>query len=450
MSHVRDPIDAGPAGATGRSLMRRIDWRALKVPALICLLALALRLLYLHFTGPDPLNSDAAQYSEIARNLASGHGFSAVYPQLATHETAFRPPLYPFLLAGFYWLFGASTGLARGINVVLGVGVVALTFYVVQRGISRQAAVWAALTVAVLPNLIANDTFALDEPLALLLILFMVDCLLHRRWIWAGAAVGALTLTRPSAQFLVVVLAVWVLFRVGWKKMLLFVVMAGLVVTPWVIRNWVQIGTPTITTSNGFNWAAIYGPPAQQRGVFVDPVYSPYYNSHRVLQFNEEKWNSYLERVGVDNLERHPTYLPFVVVRNFAAYFELKPSYNVGAESEDGRDLHIVNGTLWIFYLEVVVGAAGLFLRRKNDAVRLLFIQAAYFTVASLFFIAVPRLRAPIDLALAVGVGCFVEWAGTRFGRQPPDHVEQPQEMPTETGGPPPTGSAVEVSPAPE
>jgi len=113
-----------------------------------------------------------------------------------------------------------------------------------------------------------------------------------------------------------------------------------------------------------------------------------------------------------------------VVVRNFAAYFELKPSYNVGAESEDGRDLHIVNGTLWIFYLEVVVGAAGLFLRRKNDAVRLLFIQAAYFTAASLFFIAVPRLRAPIDLTLAVGVGCFAEWAGTRFGRQPPDHLE--------------------------
>ena len=51
----------------------------------------------------------------------------------------------------------------------------------------------------------------------------------------------------------VVVLAVWVVFRVGWKKMLLFVVVAGLVVTPWVIRNWVQIGTPTITTSNGFN-----------------------------------------------------------------------------------------------------------------------------------------------------------------------------------------------------
>ncbi len=433
-----------------RSFLRGSDWRTLKVPAFICLLALAFRLLYLLFTGHDPLNSDAAQYDLIARNLASGHGFSAQYPQFATHETAFRPPLYPMLLAGAYWVFGASAGLARGINVALGVGVVAMTFYVVQRGISRRAAIWAALTVAVLPNLIANDTFALDEPLALLLILFMVDCLLHRSWIWAGAAVGALTLTRPSAQFLVLIIAVWVVFTVGWKKMLLFVVTAGLVVTPWVVRNWVQIDTPSITTSNGFNWAAIYGPPAQQLGVFIDPIYSPYYKSNRVLQFNEAKWNSYLEKVGVDNLERHPSYAAFVVVRNVKAFFELKPSFNVGAETEDGRDLHILNGTLWIFYLEVIAGLAGLLLWRKNDAVRLLAIQSAYFTAASLFFVAVPRLRAPIDLTLAVGVGCFAEWVGMRFERPQLDRVERPEKVQADSGPATPTDSVVDVKPAHE
>jgi 4-amino-4-deoxy-L-arabinose transferase-like glycosyltransferase len=391
---------------------------------------LALRLLYLLFTGHGPLTSDAGQYVVIAKNLATGHGFSAVYPQLTTHETAFRPPLYPMLLAAAYWVFGASAGLARGINVALGVGVVGLTFFVVQRGISRRAAVWAALAVAVMPNLIANDTFALDEPLALLLILLLVNFMLRRRWIWAGAAVGALILTRPSAQFLVLVLAVWVIVQFGWKKMLMFVVTAGLVVTPWVIRNWVQIGTPTIATSNGYNWAAIYSPPAQKLGTFIDPIFDPYFNSQRILQFNEAKWSSYLERVGVDNLERHPTYVEHVVTRNFAAFFELRPSYNVGAESDDGRDLRIVNGTLWVFYIELVVGSAGLLLRWKNEEVRLLFIQAAYFTTASLLFIAAPRLRAPIDLTLAVGVGCFADWAGKRFGRAQNGDVEGSEEFP--------------------
>jgi len=397
-----------------RPLRQRIDWRALMVPALICLFALGLRLLYLVFTGHDPLTSDASQYDVIARNLATGHGFSAVYPQLKVHETAFRPPLYPMLLGAVYWIFGISIGLARGLNVVLGVTVVGLTFYVVQRHISRTAAIWAALAVAVMPNLIANDTFTLDEPLALVLILLMVHFLLRQRWIWAGVAVGLLTLTRPSAQFLILVLAIWLIFRVGWKKMLIFAVTAGLVVTPWVIRNWVQIGTPTIATSNGYNWAAIYSPPAQQAGVFIDPIYDPYFASHRILQFNEAKWSSYLESVGVDNLEHHPTYVTYVVGRNFLAFFEFKPSFNVGAESFDGRDLHIVDGTLWVFYLELAVGAAGLFLRRKNQAVRLFFIQGAYFTAASLFFIAAPRLRAPIDLALGVGVGCFADWYVTR------------------------------------
>jgi len=32
-----------------------------------------------------------------------------------------------------------------------------------------------------------------------------------------------------------------------------------------------------------------------------------------------------------------------------------------------------------------------------------------YFALASLLFIAAPRLRAPIDLVLGIGVGCLVE-----------------------------------------
>jgi hypothetical protein len=343
------------------------------------------------------------------------------------------------LLAAFYWVFGTSAGLARGINVGLGVAVVGQIFYVVQCGISRRAAVWAALAVAVMPNLIANDTFALDEPLALLLILLLIHFMLRRRWIWSGVAVGALTLTRPSAQFLVLVLAVWLVVKFGWKTMLVFVVTAVLVVTPWVIRKWIQIGTPTIATSNGYNWAAIYSPPAQAQGSFIDPVFDPYFASHRILQFNEAKWSNYLEHVGIDNLEQHPSYVVHVVTRNFEAFFELKPSFNVGAESDDGRDLRIVSGTLWIFYLELVVGAAGLLLRRKNETVQLFFVQAAYFTAASLFFISAPRLRAPIDLALAVGVGCFADWAGNRFGRTPCHALAPPDAEPTESVGAGPT-----------
>ena len=266
---------------------------------------------------------------------------------------------------------------------------------------------WAALTVAVLPNLIANDTFALDEPLALLLILFMVDCLLHRRWIWAGAAVGALN-AHPTECAISSSSSLPCGSCSGSGGRRCCSLSSWL--DSWLPRGLSETGCrsglrpsrhPTASIS-----AAIHGPPLSSGACSLIPSIALITISHRVLQFNEEKWNSYLEK----SRRRQSRTTSDLTCRSwwfeiFAADFELKPSYNVGAESEDGRDLHIVNGTLWIFYLEVVVGAAGLFLRRENDAVRLLFIQAADLHRGQSLFIAVPRLRAPIDLTLAVGVG---------------------------------------------
>ncbi len=386
-----------------------MDRRSLILPGLICAVALSLRLGYLAVTWHHPLTSDASQYDQIARQLIGGHGFSDQYPQLRVHATAFRPPLYPLMLAAAYWVLGASPGVARGLNVAIGVIVVGMTFHVVQRHLSRRAAIGAAIAVAVMPNLIANDTFALDEPLALLLLLVLVDLALRRRWVWTGVIAGALVLTRPSAQYLALVMACWIIFKVGWKRAGQFILVVALTVSPWIARNWVQVGTPTIATSDGYNWAAIYSPPAQQRGGFIDPIYDPYFTSHRLLQFDEAKWDSYLASVGIDGLERHPTYLLHVVVDNFQSFFELRPSMNTGAEVDDGRSLKLVTASLWIFYVELGAGIVGLVLRWRNEAVQLFTIQAVYFTLASLLFISAPRLRAPVDLALAIGVGCFVD-----------------------------------------
>jgi 4-amino-4-deoxy-L-arabinose transferase-like glycosyltransferase len=399
--------------------------RALLVPGLICLLALGLRLGYLLFTGHYPLTSDAAFYNEIAHNLASGHGFSQQYPQTMTHETAFRPPLYPMLLAAFYWVFGPHAGLARGINVVIGVGVVAMTFLVVQRGISRTAAVWAAFAVAIMPNLIANDTFALDEPLCLLLILVMIDLLLRSRWAWAGAVTGLLVLARPSAQFLALALALWVLVHAGWRKTLLFLAVAVLVVAPWSVRNWIQLGTPMVTTSNGFNWAAEYSPPALANPdrPFTDATTDPFFAPYAHLLTNEAAWDSALERLSIRTLLHNPTHVFRVVARGAGDLFDATPQNNVLGEEDDGRDMSIVNATFSILWVEMGLGVVGLALRWRNRCAHLFMLEGGYFLLASLLFISVPRLRAPVDLMLAVGVGCCIDWVVVAVRRFAPSRA---------------------------
>ena len=67
----------------------------------VALLAAGCRLLYWFLVTPGYTpDSDAAQYQLLAENIASGRGYSLVFPGMALHPTAFRPPLYPLLLAG--------------------------------------------------------------------------------------------------------------------------------------------------------------------------------------------------------------------------------------------------------------------------------------------------------------------------------------------------------------
>ena len=83
-----------------------------------------------------------------------------------------------------------------------------------------RAALVTGLLVAVYPPLLANDTFLLTEPLSFLLMLGCSTSSTAHRWAWAGVACGLLMLSRPSAQFIVVVVAVWVLWQLGWKRAL--------------------------------------------------------------------------------------------------------------------------------------------------------------------------------------------------------------------------------------
>src|SRR5207247_399337 len=97
-------------------------------------------------------------------------------------------------------------------------------------------------------------------------VLLLVD----GRTVWAGGALGLLMLDRASAQWFVVVVAVWVLWRMGWRHALRLVAVAVVVVAPWVVRNAVHVGGPVLVTTNGFNLNATYSNEARESGEFVD------------------------------------------------------------------------------------------------------------------------------------------------------------------------------------
>jgi hypothetical protein len=357
--------------------------------------------------------SDASQYLDIARNVAAGDGFSTVFPQLELHATAFRPPLYPLLLALPTWVFGPdAVWPARLLSILLGMGVIALTVVFVNRIGGLLAAAAAGTAVALYPPLVANDTVALSEPLALVLILGVLITLDQRRPVACGALLGLLVLTRPNA-YLVILVVVVVLWRsLGWRRSLLSALVAAAVVAPWMIRNQVQVGSPQITTSDGFTMAAIYGPAAQDRGTFVDPVFDPAYDGTGLRWHQlgpESSWSAELGAIAIDEVLENPGYVLEVVGRNTLAFFELRPSYNDLPESIDGRDMRLRTWALPAFYLVTLAGCVGLWVHRRDRRSWPAMIIGAQFVALSLVLVAPPRLRAPFDVLMCIGVGLLAQ-----------------------------------------
>jgi 4-amino-4-deoxy-L-arabinose transferase-like glycosyltransferase len=376
---------------------------------LIGAVALAIRLLYwLAFLRHYVPQSDAGQYLRIAHNFAIGNGIADTYPQVLVHATAFRPPLYPAMLGLLFKVFGTHVAVAQAANAVIGSLVVVLVDIVVTRLATPRAGLIAAAIVAVTPSLLANDLVPLSEPLSLLIFLAIVLLMIEERWIWAGVATGLLLLTRPSAPALLVAAALWLVSRVGWKVAVRFVVAATVIVTPWIIRNEVHFHSPVLVTSNGFNANAIYSPEALRDSNFVDASIDPRFAWLKPKTTNEAQWDRALLRHGVHGALTHPATVVRIVARNTIQLAELLPGHNRWAERSDGRNRAFRTATLPIFYLTTALGLVGLWRWRANRWVWLMFLLGLVLVVPSVLTVPAPRLRAPLDLVLAIGAGLFL------------------------------------------
>ncbi|MFL6241616.1 MAG: ArnT family glycosyltransferase [Acidimicrobiia bacterium] len=380
--------------------------------------AVGVRLLYLAaFAGDYKPHRDANHYQAIATALANGDGISARFPFTYLHPTAFRPPLYPGLLGAFYWVTGVHVGVGQLLNVALGATVVVLAAVLGAHIAGRRAGVAAGIAVGVYPPLLANDVVLLSEPLSLVLLLAMILLLVRGRPAWAGVACGFLVLTRPSAQLLVLVVAAWLVWRAGWRAAARFGAVSIVVVAPWVVRNWVLVGAPTVVTSNGFNLVSVYSEEGQATGGFADAVFDDRFTRINLDNRSEVELDDAYREHAQDAGGEDWAIPPRVLGHNLANYFEIRPDSNESAEEDDGRNLTVRYVTLPLFYVVTAAGLVGLWRVRRRRGAELLLLQAGYFTAASLATIAVPRLRAPFDLAAAIGAGVLVAQLHDRRAR---------------------------------
>ena len=369
--------------------------------------ALVVRVLYVVIVLRDYVPvSDAEHYHSLAAAVGDGRGMVHDFPFGYPHPTAFRPPLYPLLLGGVYAVTGPKLGAAQVLNVLLGSGVVVLAALMAWRLAGRTAGVVTGILTAVYPPLVFNDGPPLSEPLGLLLLLAVALLLLDGRSAWAGAASGLLVLTRSSAQVFVVVLAGWVLWRLGWRRALSYGVCLTLVLAPWVIRNWQRFGTPVLVTSNGFNLNAIYSPEAKASGGFVDGFFDPRFAHLRAGTSNEAELDTAFRRHALTEIRRDPRHVLRIAPGGLMNMFEPRAGRNDIAEGRDGRNLELQHLSVPLVGYVSLLGVAGLWAVRRRG-VGPLVLAAVLFTALSAVTVATPRMRAPLDVACCIGVGAL-------------------------------------------
>lgn len=198
----------------------------------------------------------------IARSIAEGQGFGN--PLLVpTGPTAWLTPVYPYLVAGVFKLFGVYTKTSALVILSLNAFFSALIcfplFYAARRSFGRGVAVTACWIWTLYPYFIYIPSgFVWDTCLGALFAATLFLCSLKLReqsvswWTWLGfGTLGGLSaLTNASTLTLCPVLGAWAIHPL-WQRRKQWLspatlVAAGLALTlvPWQVRNYRTFHTP--------------------------------------------------------------------------------------------------------------------------------------------------------------------------------------------------------------
>ena len=268
---------------------------------------LALRLAWWWHAQPEPV-SDFEWLRRLAESLLDHHQYG--FPRLEGG----KPPAYPILLAGLM-LISRSTAWLSFVTVLISAALVPLVGVLARRlGLGTSAAIGSAWICAFNPTFVFFAPVLATEHLfsamllaALVVVVGMTAATRGRAANFAGALFGVATLARVDALFYlpVLVAVIWIHPVPGrLRSIAALILVAGMVVTPWYLRNRTVIGAGAgLSTAGGatfyhahhdgpYGWRSLVGTPLE--GV----------HQLELHQRGYELGFAYIRRVGVRGVLR--------------------------------------------------------------------------------------------------------------------------------------------------
>lgn len=244
----------------------------------IFLVALTLRLIFVFYyeTRQESYWGSAdLQYDQIATHIATGKGYYAgdYFEGLGQFYFgkeklySIRSPLYPYLLAALYILFGRSV-LGIGIFQALMSSLIIFSyFYIGRRVFGNKIGLVAALAVALYPYSIFHDIRVFDTVLfefflglLIVSILRLVEKPTWKNGVVSGVLMGLAANSRlffftfSTFFFLFLLLQFRGEFKKSVKLFLIVFLSQILVLAPWIVRNYSIHHTFLLSIDGGWNF----------------------------------------------------------------------------------------------------------------------------------------------------------------------------------------------------
>lgn len=417
--------------------MKRLrSW--LPVIAIFCL-ALFVRVLYNNTVAQHyyPLH-DSLFYQTIGLNIIKEHCF-CLHPYIST---VYRTPLWPFIMAGLSLVFGPGGYFARLFLSLIGSGTCVLVYLFARDLFNSRIGIIAGIAAAIYPELYIYDGWLYTESLYIFL-LFAVCYTLFRisrsrtskigPWLWCGALLGLLSLTRPNGIIVIGFVIVWAVGMI-WLKVLkrrpaitgciAAALLACVLIAPWTVRNYlVSHSFIPVATGDGTVLLGAYNDQILTNpfynGTWIDPLKSrpdvakPYPLFTCTPPCEVARENAYKD-AAVQWVKGHLDIMPHLLALHFINLWQ--PATNEADLPVDRfpgqRSSQIVLGMMETFPIPVFilafVGLAVTLWKWRE----LLFIYAIIaLTIAqALYFYGSARFRAPLEPILILLASGTLWW----------------------------------------
>jgi 4-amino-4-deoxy-L-arabinose transferase-like glycosyltransferase len=364
--------------------------------------ALAIRLAvipFLYHDWTDPFVLTHWAFGLIARSISSGNGFGSPFAE--TGSSALLPPVYSYLLAGIFNVFGiettASIIAALSLNSLFSALTCIPVYLLAQRAFGDRVAKWAGWGWALSPyGIYYGADWAWSTCLVTLELagLFYFAWRLEessraRDWLAYGALAAFAALTEPVTLSVLPLLGLWTLYQLyrrgrAWRVPALASALAGLVVlTPWFVRNY-ELFHGVIPVRSGFGLELYIGNNGYSAH-WVNRSLHPNHNDTELVEYERVGEMAYMDhkmRQAKDYIRAHPAWFAWMTARRivymWTGYWSLDRAY-LKEEPLDPPNI-FVNTTL------SVLGFLGLWRVFRRDrslgvrfAIVLLFFPLTYY-----------------------------------------------------------------------